>query len=98
MTEDVSRAQLPERESGSRRRQSARGDNLSGLKWKRSREHGTGVDAGMKLAALGAGIDARRKIAQQLFIEFAAGKTGRQFLGIDAGDARAQASGDHLAR
>ena len=51
----------------------------------------------MELAALAAGIGSGRQIAQQILIEFAAGKVAGSFFGVDAGEARAKAAGDHVA-
>src|SRR5580700_4189607 len=51
----------------------------------------------MELAALGARIDSRWKIAQQFFIELAACEACGQLLRVDAGEARTQAAGNHVA-
>ena len=63
-----------------------------------AREHGPGIHAGVKLAALATRIGSRRQIAQQAQIEFTAGKSGGKLLRVYAGNARAQSACDHLVR
>ena len=74
------------------------GDDFSGTDRDGRGEHRPSVDTGVELAALAAGIGARWKIVQQFGIEFTPGEGRRQLLQIDAGEARAQAAGDHFAR
>jgi hypothetical protein len=52
----------------------------------------------VKLAVLAAGIDAFGQIGQQLRIEFAACKFGRQFFQIDGGEISFKAACDHRPR
>ncbi len=59
-------------------------------------EHRPGVDGGVELSVFAAGIDAWREIAQEGRVEVAARKFARQLPGIDANDAGAQATGNHL--
>src|SRR3972149_10223673 len=54
----------------------------------RCREHRARDDAGVELAALGAGIDARRQIGEQRLVKQAAGKFAGDHTRIEAGDGR----------
>src|SRR5579872_6953125 len=55
------------------------------------------MHAGVKLAALAAGINARGKIAKQRGIEFPASEARRQNSRVHAGEPRLQSAGKHLA-
>lgn len=52
----------------------------------------------MKFAILAAGIDSGRQLGEKPLVEIAAGEIGRQAPGVDAGELRAEAGGDHVAR
>ena len=52
----------------------------------------------MELAALAAWVGIRRQISKQTQIEFAAGKVRGKLFCVHAGEAGAQAAGNHLAR
>ena len=73
-------------------------DDLAGLDRRAAAEHRTGVDEGMELAVLAARIDAGRQVGEQRRVELAAGERRVEHARIDAGEPRAQAAGDHLAR
>jgi len=73
-------------------------DNLAGFDGDRFAERRSGIDSGVKLALLAAGIDAVRQVAEEAGVELRVGKFYRQHLGIDADDAGAQSAGDHLLR
>ena len=57
----------------------------------RGGEHRAGVHEGVELAALAAGVDRRRQLGEQRGVELAPREPGVERLGIDAGQARAQA-------
>ena len=72
-------------------------DDFAWLNLQWSGEHGAGVDAGMKLAALAAGVDRGGEVGEEFGGEFAAGEAAVEMPGIDAGEVRSEAAGDHLA-
>src|SRR5581483_2073214 len=64
--------------------------------WDRLTEHGASICKCMELTIFTAGIDALRKIVQELFIEVSSGKIRVQRLRIYAYEPCAQAAPDHL--
>ena len=73
------------------------GDNFAWFDRQGAVEHGTGVDAGVEFAIFAAGIGGGGQVGEELVIELAAGEIGGERLGVDAGEAGAQAGLDHLA-
>ena len=73
-------------------------DELAGNDGDGAREDGAGEGEGVELAALAAGIDRGREIGEELGVEGAAGEGGVKVAGVNAGEMRAEAGGEHLAR
>ena len=69
---------------------------LSGFQRYRSREHRTGVDAGMELPVFAAGVYRGREICQEFAVKIATSKGGIELTGIYADHPCAKTAGDHL--
>ena len=72
-------------------------DDLAPLDIDRLREAGTRPDERMELTALPAGIDVRRKVAQEPIIEVSPGKGRRKLRRIDTCQHGSNTAGNHLA-
>src|SRR5262245_42069581 len=71
-------------------------NHISGFNLYFPRKRRPGIDKRMEFSILSAAIYCARQILQKCFIEFTTQKFRRQLSGIDTGDLRADAGGDHF--
>ena len=74
------------------------GDDIAGFDRDRRAKHRAGAGESVELAVLGAWVDVRRQVGQQVEVETAAGEARGQLARVDAGDIGLESAGDHLAR
>src|ERR1700733_13465213 len=69
--------------------------NFSNLYRKAVLEHRAGIDEGVEFPVLATGVNLWRQVRKQLFIEFPAGKFGRQKFGVNTGQLSPHPGLDH---